>query len=79
MTTTKKTIDQETLSTLVENNALRELRAVREGPCWALEGRIGTIWLPVRSRREEKRLWRSLTAVERFCKTAGVKQLLVEL
>lgn len=77
--TTTKTIDQDTLGALVTAGALRELRAVREGPSWALQGRIGTSWLPVRSRRESVRLWRSLTAVERFCTAAGVKQLLVEL
>lgn len=77
--TTKKTIDQDTLQTLVETGSLRELRTVREGDGWALQGRLGTSWLPVRSRREAVRVWRSLTAVERFCVAAGVKQLLVEL
>jgi hypothetical protein len=77
--TTTKTIDQDTLGALVTAGSLRELRAVREGSSWALQGRIGTSWLPVRSRRESVRLWRSLTAVERFCLAAGVKQLLVEL
>jgi hypothetical protein len=77
--TTTKTIDQDTLGALVTAGALCELRAVREGPSWALQGRIGTNWLPVRSRRESVRLWRSLTAVERFCVAAGVTQLLVKL
>jgi hypothetical protein len=44
--------DQDTLQTLVETGSLRELPAVREGEGWALHGRLGTSWLPVRSRRK---------------------------
>ncbi|EIK51632.1 hypothetical protein YO5_14895 [Stutzerimonas stutzeri TS44] len=33
----------------------------------------------LRSRREPVRLWRSLTAVGRFCEGLGIKALTVEL
>jgi hypothetical protein len=53
-------------------------RAARRG-AWHLELRLGAKWLPVRSRREPVRHWRSLTAVGRFCKGVGIKALTVEL
>ncbi|MNG35526.1 hypothetical protein D3C84_1222880 [compost metagenome] len=52
---------------------------LREGEAWRLELRLGVKWLPVRSRREPVRLWRSLTAVGRFCAGVGIKALTVEL
>lgn len=72
-------IQQETLQALVADQALRELRAVRVEGGWSLQGRIALQWRPVRSRREPIRIWRSLTALERFCVSAGIKQLTVEL
>lgn len=75
----KMAIQQDTLQALVSDSALREARAVRMEGGWALEGRIGLTWRPVRSRREPVRVWRSLTALERFCTTIGLKQLTVEL
>ena len=75
----KKSIQQETLEALVSDQALRELRAVRMDGGWSLQGRLGLSWRPVRSRREPVRIWRSLTALERFCTGLGVKQLIVEL
>ena len=75
----KRAIEQETLQALVETGAAREFRALREGEAWRLELRLGVKWLPVRSRREPVRLWRSLTAVGRFCEGMGIKVLTVEL
>jgi hypothetical protein len=52
---------------------------LREGGAWRLELRLGAKWLPVRSRREPIRYWRSLTAVGRFCEMVGITVLTVEL
>lgn len=75
----KKAIAQETLATLAETGAAREFRVLREDDVWRLELRLGVKWLPVRSRREPIRYWRSLTAVGRFCEAVGIKVLTVEL
>jgi len=75
----KRAIEQETLQALVETGAPREFRVLREGEAWRLELRLGAKWLPVRSRRESVRVWRSLTAVGRFCEGLGIKSLTVEL
>lgn len=75
----KRAIQQDTLAALISDQALRELRAVRMDGGWSLQGRLGLSWRPVRSRREPVRIWRSLTALERFCTGLGVKQLTVEL
>jgi len=75
----KKAIQQETLEALVSDSRLRECRAVRVEGGWSLQGRLGVAWRPVRSRREPVRVWRSLTALERFCTSIGLRQLLVEL
>ena len=75
----RKAVEQETLQALVETGAAREFRVLREGEDWRLELRLGAKWLPVRSRREPVRLWRSLTAVGRFCEGVGIKALTVEL
>jgi hypothetical protein len=75
----KKAIQQETLEALVSDSRLRECRAVRVEGGWSLQGRLGTSWRPVRSRREPIRVWASLTALERFCVKLGIRQLLVEL
>jgi hypothetical protein len=75
----RKAIEQETLAALVETAAAREFRVLREGEAWRLELRLGAKWLPIRSRREPIRYWRSLTAVGRFCDGQGIKTLTVEL
>lgn len=75
----RKAVEQKTLQALVETGAAREFRVLREGEDWRLELRLGVKWLPVRSRREPVRHWRSLTAVGRFCEGAGIKVLTVEL
>lgn len=75
----KRAIEQDTLAALVETGAAREFRVRREGETWRLELRLGSKWLPVRSRREPIRYWRSLTAVGRFCAGVGIKALTVEL
>lgn len=69
----KRAIELETLQTLVETGAAREFRVLREGEVWRLELRLGSKWLPVRSRREPVRVWRSLTAVGRFCEGQGIQ------
>lgn len=74
----KRAIEQETLQALVETDAAREFRVLREGDDWRLELRLGVKWLPVRSRREPVRHWRSLTAVGRFCEGVGIKAMTVE-
>jgi hypothetical protein len=80
MTTQTQTIDADDVAKLWDTGALRDLRAVRqEGGKWALQGRVGTHWLSVRSRRQELRLWASLDTLERFCSTTGAKQLTIEL
>lgn len=63
----------------METGAAREFRVLRTGEAWRLELRLGSKWLPVRSRREPIRCWRSLTAMERFYETVGIKVLNVEL
>lgn len=78
-TMTTQTLDQKTIALLVSTGGLREVRAVREGPAWALQCRIGQDWLAVRSARQELRLWSSLDTLERFCVAAGVRQLTIEL
>lgn len=76
---TRKAIDQDTLSALVETHAMREFRAVRHQSGWALQDRLGASWLPIRSRREPVRTWASLTAIGRFYEAKGIRSLLVEL
>lgn len=75
----KEAIEQDTLQALVETGAAREFRVLRDGEAWRLELRLGVRWLPLRSRREPVRLWRSLTAVGQFCEAVGIKALTVEL
>lgn len=77
----KRAIEQETLQALIETGAAREFRVLREGEgeAWRLEVRLGVKWLPIRSRREPVRYWRSLTAVGRFCEGVGIKVLTVEM
>lgn len=60
----KKAVEQDTLQALVETGAAREFRVLREREAW---------------RREPVRLWRSLSAVGRFCEGVGIKVLTVEL
>ncbi|MDR7281300.1 hypothetical protein J2X84_000114 [Pseudomonas corrugata] len=75
----KRAIEQETLQALVETGAAREFHVLCDGEAWRLELRLGSKWLPVRSRREPIRYWRSLTAVGRFCEGVDIKMLTVEL
>ncbi len=77
--TMRKAIEQDTLQALLSTQTVRELRVMRKGAGWALEGRLGGYWLPVRSRREPVRLWASLTAVGRFCESMGAQGFQVEL
>lgn len=52
---------------------------VSQGAAWLFHVRLGVNWLPVRSRREPLRRWASLTAVERFATSLGVRSFIVEL
>lgn len=74
-------IQEDALALLVDQGAAREFLA-RRGPGgdgWSFCVRLGSHWLPVRSRREPLRLWASLTAVERFAAGLGVRDFHVEL
>lgn len=75
----RQSLPKDTLETLISTQAVREFRCVRKAPGWALEGRLGGYWLPIRSRREPVRVWRSLTAVGRFCEGVGIRSMTVEL
>jgi len=74
----RQAIYEGTLRALVETSATREYRATRKGSEWMLEARLDGYWLPVRSQREKTRLWRSLTALGRFCEAMGIRSLSVE-
>ncbi|MNE61459.1 hypothetical protein D3C80_1566740 [compost metagenome] len=74
----KKAYHQDTLEALIADQALRECRAVRIDGGWSLQGRLGTSWRPIRSRREPVRVWRSLTALGTFCDKVGIRTLTVE-
>ncbi|EHP4174486.1 hypothetical protein KO950_004514 [Salmonella enterica] len=80
-----KTIQQDTLGTLVATGAVREFRVLRHEPQagksegWMMQARIGSSWLNVRSRREPIRVWASLTAVGRFAQSQGIPQITIEL
>lgn len=75
----RKAIDQDTLEALIGSGAMHDFRVLRRGEAWSIQGRIGSYWLPVRSRREPVRTWASLTAVGRFCEAQGIRSLTVEL
>ena len=77
----RQAIHEDALAVLIEQGAAREFLA-RRGPGgagWSFCVRLGAHWLPVRSRREPLRTWASLTAVERFALTLGVRGFSVEL
>lgn len=75
----KKAIQQDTLEALISDQALREIRAIRIEGGGSLQGRLGTSWRPIRSRREPVRVWSSLKGIETFCTKVGIKTLTVEL
>lgn len=77
----RQAFTEETLQALITTGAAREFLA-RRGPGgqgWTFAVRLGTNWLPVRSRREPVRVWASLTAVGRFAEGLGVRDFRVEL
>jgi hypothetical protein len=75
----RKAIDQDTLEALITTGAMREVRVVRHGSSWSVQGRLGATWLPIRSRREPVRTWASLTAIGRFCESQGIRSFIVEM
>ena len=71
-------IDEDALGALLEAQAVREVRVMRQEALWTLSVRLGATWHPVRSRREPVRSWASLTAVGRFLDARGVTKFEVE-
>lgn len=74
-----KAIDENALEALVSAQAVREVRVQPLGEAWAVDVRLGASWSHIRSRREPRRSWLSLTAVGRFLRGAGVTKFEVEL
>ena len=74
-----KSIDEAALGALVSAQAVREVRVQPFGSGWAADVRLGTSWSHIKSRREPRRTWLSLTAIGRFLKASGVTKFEVEL
>jgi hypothetical protein len=77
----RQAIHEDALQALIETNSAREYQA-RRGPGgegWAFYVRLGSHWLPVRSRREPIRVWASPTAIVKFAQGLGVRSLCFEL
>ena len=77
----RQAIHEDALRALIETGSVREFQA-RRGPGgegWAFYVRLGSHWLPTRSRREAIRLWASPTAIVRFAQGLGVRALTFEL
>ena len=74
-----KSIDEAALQALVSAQAVREVRVLPFGSGWAVDIRLGASWSQIKSRREPRRTWLSLTAIGRFLKAAGVTKFEVEL
>jgi hypothetical protein len=77
----RKAVTEETLQALISTGAGHDFLATRGpgGQGWTFAVRLGAHYLPVRSRREPLRVWASLTAVERFASSMGVRSFRVEL
>lgn len=74
-----KSIDQSALAALVSAQAVREVRVIAHDVGFAVDVRLGASWSHIRSRREPRRIWLSLTAVGRFLDDQGVTKFAVEL
>jgi hypothetical protein len=74
-----KSIDEAALGALVSAQAVREVRVLAFEAGFAVDVRLGTSWSHIRSRREPRRVWLSLTAVGRFLDDQGVTKFEVEL
>lgn len=62
-------------------NAVRECKAPRQGERWAVYVRLGgptSNWLVMRSQREPVRTWASLDTLERFTRSLGIREVILE-
>ena len=77
----RQAIHEDALALLISQHAAREfmVRATPGGNGWAFYVRLGSTWLPVRSRREPMRVWASPTAAVKFAQELGVRALVFEL
>ncbi|MFG0501113.1 hypothetical protein ACF8GD_00400 [Pseudomonas putida] len=72
------------LALLVETRAAREFLVQRTEdsakgqPRWVLSVRLGTKWIPVRSKRESPRTWASLDTLATFTRSVGITAFQVE-
>lgn len=71
-------IELKALQVLLQAQAIREARANRQNDLWTLSVRLGAFWHPIRTRRDPIRTWSNLSALGKFCDTAGIKTLCVE-
>lgn len=78
-------IHDDTLKALVSQHAVREVvvgRLQGDDTQWTLSVRLGgptARLIPVRSRREPLRIWKSLKAVGKFADAVGLRGFTVEL
>lgn len=76
-------LDEKTLKRLIAQHAVREFVVGRlSANEWTLSVRLGgpgVPLLPICSRREELRIWASLTAVGKFANRLGVPGFYVEM
>jgi hypothetical protein len=78
-------IHDDTLKALVSQHVIREVvvgRVASDDGQWTLSVRLGgptARLIPVRSRREPLRIWKSLKAVAKYADAVGLKSFAVEL
>ncbi len=77
-------IDVHALRVLVGNHQVREAYAGKQHGSdqhWVLSIRLGAAGrlIPIRSKREPVRTWKSLSSVGKFAEGVGIKALIVEL
>lgn len=78
-------IHDDTLQALISQHVIREVvvgRVAGDDQQWTLSVRLGgptARLIPVRSRREPLRVWRSLKAVTKYAEAVGLRGFVVEL
>lgn len=78
-------IHDDPLQALISQHVIREVvvgRVAGDGQQWTLSVRLGgptARLIPIRSRREPLRVWRSLKAVAKYAEAVGLRGLVVEL
>lgn len=78
-------IHDTTLKALVSQHAIREAvvgRVAGDNQRWTLSVRLGgptARLIPIRSRREPLRIWKSATAVVKYADAVGLQRFTVEL